>query len=134
MKTKIFIVVDLSSVDKIDTRQFLYNQTFVGGSFSMCCMSFNSLKVINFDVWQLKVSKYIITKIWARKLQTQSSRKQTHFMPSRYPLSAPFCLLIFADLVLWINDDTMTPTENVYTAGLWYTTRPSVWNCRNLCI
>jgi len=25
MKTKINIVVDLSSVDKIDTRQFLYN-------------------------------------------------------------------------------------------------------------
>jgi len=26
MKTKINIVVDLSSVDKIDTRQFLYNR------------------------------------------------------------------------------------------------------------
>jgi len=36
MKTKIIIVVDLSSVDKIDTRQFMYNQTFVGGSFSRC--------------------------------------------------------------------------------------------------
>jgi len=39
MKTKINIAVDLSSVDKIDTRQFLYNQTFVGGSFSMCYWS-----------------------------------------------------------------------------------------------
>ena len=29
MKTKINIVVDLSSVDKIDTRQFLFNRTFV---------------------------------------------------------------------------------------------------------
>jgi len=36
MKTKIIIVVDLSSVDKIDTPQCLYNRTFVGGSFSMC--------------------------------------------------------------------------------------------------
>jgi len=36
MKTKIIIVVDLSSVDKIDMRQYLYKQTFVGGSFSMC--------------------------------------------------------------------------------------------------
>jgi len=43
-------------------------------------------------------------------LQTQSSRKQTRFMPSSYPLSAPFDLLIVVDLVLiWINDDTMTP-------------------------
>jgi len=39
MKTKIIIVVDLSSVNKIDTRQFLYNRTFVGGSFSMCYWS-----------------------------------------------------------------------------------------------
>ena len=39
MKTKIIIVVDLRSVDKIDTRQFLYNRTFVGGSFSMCYWS-----------------------------------------------------------------------------------------------
>ena len=39
MKTKIITVVDLSSVDKIDTRQFLYNRTFVGGSFSMCYWS-----------------------------------------------------------------------------------------------
>jgi len=36
MKTKINTVVDLSSVDKIDTRQFLFNQTIVVGSFSMC--------------------------------------------------------------------------------------------------
>jgi len=35
MKTKIIVAVDLSSVDKIDTRQLLYNRTFVGGSFSM---------------------------------------------------------------------------------------------------
>jgi len=34
MKTKIIIVVDLRSVDKIDKRQF-----FVGGSFSMCYWS-----------------------------------------------------------------------------------------------
>jgi len=39
MKKKIIIVVDLSSVDKIDKRQFLYNQTFVSGSFSMCYWS-----------------------------------------------------------------------------------------------
>jgi len=39
MDTNIIIVVDLSSVDKIDTRQFLYNRTFVGGSFSMCSWS-----------------------------------------------------------------------------------------------
>jgi len=39
MKTKIIIVVDLSAVDKIGTRQFLYNWTFVGGSFSMCYRS-----------------------------------------------------------------------------------------------
>jgi len=36
MKTKINIVVDLSSVDKIDTRHFLFNRTIVVGSFSMC--------------------------------------------------------------------------------------------------
>jgi len=36
MKTKINIVVDLSSVDKIDTRQFLFNRTIVVGSVSMC--------------------------------------------------------------------------------------------------
>jgi len=36
MKTKINIGVDLSSVDKIDTRQFLFNRTIVVGSFSMC--------------------------------------------------------------------------------------------------
>ena len=28
-----------SSVDKIDTRQFVYNRTFVGGTFSMCYWS-----------------------------------------------------------------------------------------------
>jgi len=63
-------------------------------------LSFNSLKVIIFGVWQLKVSKYIINKILAQTLQTQSSRKQTHFMPSSYPLSAPFGSLIVADLAL----------------------------------
>ena len=42
-------------------------------------LSFNSLKVIIFYVWQLKVSKYIIKQILARNLQTQSSRKQTTF-------------------------------------------------------
>ena len=36
MKTKINIVVELSSVDKIDTRRFLFNRTFVIGSFSIC--------------------------------------------------------------------------------------------------
>jgi len=39
MKTKINIVVDLSSVDKIDKRQFLFNQTLVVGSFSVCYWS-----------------------------------------------------------------------------------------------
>ena len=29
MKTKIIVAIDLSSVDKIDTRNFLYNRTFV---------------------------------------------------------------------------------------------------------
>jgi len=36
MKTKINIVVDMSSVDKIDTWQLLFNRTIVVGSFSMC--------------------------------------------------------------------------------------------------
>jgi len=54
-------------------------------------------------------------------LQTQSSRKQAHFMPSSYPLSAPFVLLMVADLVLiWINDDTMTPTENLHCRFMIY--------------
>jgi len=52
-------------------------------------------------------------------LQTQSSLKQTRFTPSSYPLSALFGLLIVVYIVLiLINDDIMTPTENVYTAGL----------------
>ena len=46
MNTKINIVVDLSSIDKIDTRQFLFNQTIVVGSFSVCYWS--TLKVIMF--------------------------------------------------------------------------------------
>jgi len=51
----------------------------------------------------------------------QSSRKQTRFMPSSYPLSAPIGLLILADFVLiWINDDTMTPTENVHCRSMIY--------------
>ena len=33
MKTKINSVFDLSSVDKIDTRHFLFNRTFVVVSF-----------------------------------------------------------------------------------------------------
>jgi len=36
MNTKIIIIVDLSSVDKIDTQQFLFNRTIVVGSYSMC--------------------------------------------------------------------------------------------------
>jgi len=36
MKTKINIVIDLSSVGKIDTRQILFNRTIVVGRFSMC--------------------------------------------------------------------------------------------------
>ena len=47
MKTKINIIFDLSSVDKIDTRQFLFNRTIVVGSFSMCYWS-TFLKVIMF--------------------------------------------------------------------------------------
>jgi len=39
MKTIINIVVDLNSVDKIDTRQCLYNRTTVVCSFSMCYWS-----------------------------------------------------------------------------------------------
>mgnify|MGYP006890280047 CR=1 FL=1 len=39
MNTKINIVVDLSTVDKIDTRQFLFNRTFGVGSFSVCYWS-----------------------------------------------------------------------------------------------
>jgi len=38
----------------------------------------------------------------AQNLQTQSCRKQTHFMPNSYPLSAPFRLLLVADLALII--------------------------------
>ena len=43
-----------------------------------------------------KSSKYIIY----RNLQTLSRRKQKQFMPSSYPLSAPFGLLIVAYLAL----------------------------------
>ena len=41
MKTKInnVYVAELSSVGKIDTRRFLFNRTFVVGSFSMCYWS-----------------------------------------------------------------------------------------------
>ena len=39
MKTKINIAVELSSVDKIDKRRFLFNQTFIVSSFSMCYWS-----------------------------------------------------------------------------------------------
>jgi len=39
MKTKINIAVELSSVDKIDKRRFLFIQTFIVGSFSMCYWS-----------------------------------------------------------------------------------------------
>ena len=38
-EAKIIIVVDLSSVDKKDMREFLFNQTIVVGSFSMCYWS-----------------------------------------------------------------------------------------------
>ena len=48
MKTKINIVVDLSSVDNIDTRQFLFNRTIVEVAFRCATVSFNSLKVIMF--------------------------------------------------------------------------------------
>jgi len=53
-------------------------------------------------------------KILAQNSQTQRSRKQTHCMPSSYPLSAPFGLLIFVD------DDTMAPTENVHCRSMIY--------------
>jgi len=33
MKAKINNVVELSSLDKIDTRRFLFNQTFIVGGF-----------------------------------------------------------------------------------------------------
>jgi len=39
MKTKINIIVELRSVDKLDTLRFLFNRTFVVGSFSMCYWS-----------------------------------------------------------------------------------------------
>ena len=47
-ETKINIVVDLSSVDNIDTRQFLFNRTIVEVAFRCATVSFNSLKVIMF--------------------------------------------------------------------------------------
>jgi len=36
MKAKINNVDELSSLDKIDTRRFLFNRTFIVGGFSMC--------------------------------------------------------------------------------------------------
>jgi len=39
MKAKINNVVELSSLDKIDTRRFLFNRTFIVGGFSMCFWS-----------------------------------------------------------------------------------------------
>ena len=39
MKTKINIIVELRSVDKLDTLRLLFNRTFVVGSFSMCYWS-----------------------------------------------------------------------------------------------
>jgi len=39
MKAKINNVVKLSLRDKIDTRLFLFNQTFIVGGFSMCSWS-----------------------------------------------------------------------------------------------
>ena len=40
--------------------------------------------------------------------------KPIAYIPSSYPLSTPFGLLVVADLALsWINDDTMAPTENI---------------------
>jgi len=39
MKAKINNVVELSSLDKIDTRQLLFNRTVIVGSFSMCSWS-----------------------------------------------------------------------------------------------
>ena len=35
MKTKINIIVELRSVDKLDTLRFLFNRTFIVGDFSM---------------------------------------------------------------------------------------------------
>jgi len=78
-------------------------------------------------------------------LQTQSSRKQTHFMRSSYPLSAPFGLLILPILYFELM---MTPwsLQRIYTAGLWHTASHKVgdhiynpaiswWgNCRNMCL
>jgi len=39
MKAKINNVVELSSLDKIDTWRFLFNQTFIVGGFLMCSWS-----------------------------------------------------------------------------------------------
>ena len=51
----------------------------------------------------------------------QSRRKQTHFMPISYPLSAPFGLLIYHIFALiWIKDVTMAPTENVHCISMIY--------------
>jgi len=39
MKAKLNNVVELSSLDKLDTRRFLFNRTFIVGGFSMCSWS-----------------------------------------------------------------------------------------------
>jgi len=39
MKVKIKNVVEFSSLDKIDTRRFLFNRTVIVGCFSMCFWS-----------------------------------------------------------------------------------------------
>ena len=39
MKAKINNVVELSSLDKIDKRQSLFNQSFIVSGFSMCTWS-----------------------------------------------------------------------------------------------
>ena len=54
--------------------------------------------------------------ILAQNLQTQRRRKQTQFIPSSYPLSAHFGLLVVVDLALAL----MTPwsLQRMYSAAL----------------
>ena len=89
MNTESIIVVDLSLVDKIDTRQCLYNRTFVGGSFSMShwltCLLFH-----------LKVCGSFICSIWL--LTTACITDQHHFKEFQYIFN-----LLCASLLWWLG-------------------------------
>ena len=103
-----------SWVGKIDTRRFLFNQTFVVGSFAMrywwtfLLIDLKQLLLMFQNKSQLNKP---YREICRRKVAVN---KPIAYIPSSYPLTTPFGLLVVADLALsWINDDTMAPTENI---------------------